>query len=55
MLKKKRALKVIWDETSASEEEEQTDEDEMINFALVTLDNEVNNSNETPLLYFEIT
>ena len=53
--KKKRALKVTWDEMSISEEEEQTNEDETTNFALVTLDNEVNNSNETSFVYFKIT
>ena len=53
--KKKKALKVTWDEISASKDEEQTDEDEVTNLSLMTLDNKVNNSNKTPLPYFEIT
>ena len=41
--KKKKTLNVTWDESSTSEDEEQTDEDEVMNFALMALNNEVNN------------
>ena len=50
--KKKEAL---WDKTSTSKDEEQTDEDKVANFALMTLDNKVNNSNKYSLSYYEIT
>ena len=53
--KKKKVFKVTLDESSSSDDNEQIDGDKTTNFALMTLDNEVNNSNETPILYFKIT
>ena len=46
--KKKRALKVYWDETSASKVE-------VANYALVAFGNKVSDLTKTPLLYYEIT
>lgn len=45
----------LWDESSCSEDEEKINKGEVANYALTTFYNEVNNSNETPLVYFEIT
>ncbi len=55
LLKKKKTLKVTWETSSTSEDKEQTNKDKVVNYALVALDNEVNDSSETPLLYYEIT
>ena len=45
---------MTWDKTSASQDEEQTDEDKVANFALMALNKEVNNSNESSLSYDEL-
>lgn len=50
--KKKEAL---WDESSSSKDKEKINKGEVENYALMTFDNEVNNSNETSLIYFKIT
>ena len=52
-LKKKK--KVTLDESSSFEDKKKINKGKVANYALTTFDNEVNNSNETPLIYFEMT
>ena len=53
--KMNKVLKTTWDESSTSKDEEQTNEDEVTNYALVAFNNEVSDLTKTPLLYYEIT
>ena len=52
--KKKKALKAIWDKSSELKVEEQTNEEKVTNYTLMTFNDEVFNSSETSLLHEEL-
>ena len=52
--KKKKPFKATRDESSTSEDEEQTNKGEVVNYALMALNDEISDSNESYLPYDEL-
>ena len=52
--KKKKALKATWDDSSASEEEEPTNTEQVAHYALMAIGDEVSNSIDANLSFDEL-
>lgn len=52
--RKKKTFRAIWDESSMLEVEEQINKEEMINYTLITFNNEILKSPQTYLSYKEL-